>query len=139
VISGNVVSNAAGGGHAIYTDGGSQYVTMTGNAVYGNSHCDVYWRVKYWPPKPLFARRRGQNRFFAPRRRPRGGPHPCLGPLDRAAGLARALCVLRAFRRSLPHKWTPPLRWTDTSLRQPSLFSPILDDLDEEAALLLVH
>ncbi|HYZ57450.1 MAG TPA: discoidin domain-containing protein [Streptosporangiaceae bacterium] len=37
VISGNVVRYAAGGGHAIYTDGGSQYVTMTDNAAYGNN------------------------------------------------------------------------------------------------------
>jgi len=36
-ISGNVVHDAAGSvGHAIYTDGGSEYITMTGNAVYGN-------------------------------------------------------------------------------------------------------
>jgi hypothetical protein len=36
-ISGNVVRNGAGAvGHAIYTDGGSQYITMTGNAMYGN-------------------------------------------------------------------------------------------------------
>jgi len=37
LISGNVVRGAGGGGHAIYTDGGSQYVTMTGNAMYGNN------------------------------------------------------------------------------------------------------
>ncbi|MEY9962566.1 hypothetical protein ABIA33_000592 [Streptacidiphilus sp. MAP12-16] len=37
VISGNVIRGAGGGGHAIYTDGGSQYVTMTGNAAYGNN------------------------------------------------------------------------------------------------------
>jgi Right handed beta helix region/F5/8 type C domain len=36
-ISGNVVRQAAGGGHAIYTDGGSEYITMTGNAMYGNN------------------------------------------------------------------------------------------------------
>lgn len=38
VISGNVVrnGNSADGGHAIYTDGGSQYVTMTGNAMFSN-------------------------------------------------------------------------------------------------------
>jgi hypothetical protein len=37
-ISGNVVrnGNSAGGGHAIYTDGGSQYITMTGNAMFAN-------------------------------------------------------------------------------------------------------
>ncbi|MEZ0112072.1 hypothetical protein ABH920_006091 [Catenulispora sp. EB89] len=36
-ISGNVVRYGAGAvGHAIYTDGGSQYITMTGNAIYGN-------------------------------------------------------------------------------------------------------
>jgi hypothetical protein len=37
LISGNVVRGAGGGGHGIYTDGGSQYVTMTGNAAYGNN------------------------------------------------------------------------------------------------------
>jgi hypothetical protein len=37
LISGNVIRGAGGGGHAIYTDGGSQYVTMTGNAAYGNN------------------------------------------------------------------------------------------------------
>jgi len=37
LISGNVIRGAVGGGHAIYTDGGSQYVTMTGNAAYGNN------------------------------------------------------------------------------------------------------
>ncbi len=37
-ISGNVVRNAAGSvGHAIYTDGGSEYITMTGNAMYSNN------------------------------------------------------------------------------------------------------
>jgi hypothetical protein len=38
LISGNVVRNgdSAGGGHAIYTDGGSQDVTMTGNAMFSN-------------------------------------------------------------------------------------------------------
>ncbi|HWG26220.1 discoidin domain-containing protein [Actinospica sp.] len=37
-ISGNVVRYAAGAvGHAIYTDGGSEYITMTGNAMYGNN------------------------------------------------------------------------------------------------------
>jgi len=37
-ISGNVVHDAAGSvGHAIYTDGGSEYITMTGNAMYGNN------------------------------------------------------------------------------------------------------
>ena len=38
LISGNVVRNgdSAGGGHAIYTDGGSQFITMTGNAMFGN-------------------------------------------------------------------------------------------------------
>ncbi|WP_093787970.1 discoidin domain-containing protein [Actinacidiphila guanduensis] len=36
LISGNVVHDGVGGGHAIYTDGGSQYITMTGNAMYGN-------------------------------------------------------------------------------------------------------
>jgi len=37
-ISGNVVRNgtSTGGGHAIYTDGGSQYITMTGNAMFTN-------------------------------------------------------------------------------------------------------
>lgn len=39
-ISGNVIRGAGGGGHAIYTDGGSQYVTMTGNAMYGNNTPD---------------------------------------------------------------------------------------------------
>ena len=34
LISGNVVRNLSGSGNGIYTDGGSQYVTMTGNAVY---------------------------------------------------------------------------------------------------------
>jgi len=35
LISGNVIRNSdsAGGGHAIYTDGGSQFITMTGNAM----------------------------------------------------------------------------------------------------------
>ena len=38
VISGNVVRNtdSADGGHAIYTDGGSEYITMTDNAMYAN-------------------------------------------------------------------------------------------------------
>ena len=38
LISGNVVrnDNEAGGGHAIYTDGGSANVTMTGNAMFAN-------------------------------------------------------------------------------------------------------
>jgi F5/8 type C domain/Right handed beta helix region len=37
-ISGNVVRNAAGSvGHAIYTDGGSEYITMTGNTMYSNN------------------------------------------------------------------------------------------------------
>jgi hypothetical protein len=36
LISGNVVRYDAGYGNGIYTDGGSQYVTETGNAVYGN-------------------------------------------------------------------------------------------------------
>ena len=38
LISGNVVrnGNSAGGGHAIYTDGGSQFVTMTGNAMFAD-------------------------------------------------------------------------------------------------------
>jgi hypothetical protein len=38
-ISGNVVrdGNSAGGGHAIYTDGGSQFITMTGNAMFANN------------------------------------------------------------------------------------------------------
>lgn len=38
LISGNVVrnGNSADGGHAIYTDGGSQYITMTGNAMFDN-------------------------------------------------------------------------------------------------------
>lgn len=37
-ISDNVVRNGnpAGGGHAIYTDGGSQFITMTGNAMFAN-------------------------------------------------------------------------------------------------------
>ncbi|GII59776.1 hypothetical protein Pth03_81650 [Planotetraspora thailandica] len=35
-IKGNVIRGAIGGGHAIYTDGGSQYVTVSGNAMYGN-------------------------------------------------------------------------------------------------------
>ncbi|MFC4245193.1 discoidin domain-containing protein [Gryllotalpicola reticulitermitis] len=37
-ISGNVVrnGNSADGGHAIYTDGGSEYITMTGNAMFDN-------------------------------------------------------------------------------------------------------
>jgi hypothetical protein len=37
-ISGNVVrnGNSAGGGHAIYTDGGSQFITMTGNAMFAD-------------------------------------------------------------------------------------------------------
>jgi F5/8 type C domain/Right handed beta helix region len=39
-ISGNVIRGAGGGGHAIYTDGGSQFVTMTGNALYGNNTPD---------------------------------------------------------------------------------------------------
>jgi hypothetical protein len=37
LISGNVVRGSGGGGFAIYTDGGSQYVTMTGNAAYSNN------------------------------------------------------------------------------------------------------
>ncbi|MFC1437176.1 discoidin domain-containing protein [Streptacidiphilus sp. N1-10] len=39
LISGNVVRNtdSANGGHAIYTDGGSEYITMTGNAMYANN------------------------------------------------------------------------------------------------------
>ncbi|WP_329454206.1 discoidin domain-containing protein [Streptomyces sp. NBC_01497] len=38
LVSGNVVrdGNSAGGGHAIYTDGGSQNVTLKGNAMFGN-------------------------------------------------------------------------------------------------------
>ncbi|GHJ41488.1 discoidin domain-containing protein [Streptomyces sp. TS71-3] len=36
LISGNVVRNGVQGGHAIYTDGGSTNVTMTGNAIFGN-------------------------------------------------------------------------------------------------------
>lgn len=37
-LAGNVVRNgtSTGGGHAIYTDGGSQYITMTGNAMFTN-------------------------------------------------------------------------------------------------------
>ena len=39
LISGNVVrnTNSADGGHAIYTDGGSEYITMTGNAMFANN------------------------------------------------------------------------------------------------------
>jgi len=39
LISGNVVRNtdSANGGHAIYTDGGSEYITMTDNAMFANS------------------------------------------------------------------------------------------------------
>ncbi|MDB5125760.1 MAG: Fibronectin type domain protein, partial [Mucilaginibacter sp.] len=39
LISGNVVrnTNSANGGHAIYTDGGSEYITMTGNAMFANN------------------------------------------------------------------------------------------------------
>jgi hypothetical protein len=37
LISGNVVRNLTGSGNGIYTDGGSQHVTMTGNAVYGTN------------------------------------------------------------------------------------------------------
>ena len=36
LISGNVVRNGAGFGHSIYTDGGSHYITETGNAEFGN-------------------------------------------------------------------------------------------------------
>jgi hypothetical protein len=37
LISGNVVREADGSiGHAIYTDGGSEYITMTDNAIYDN-------------------------------------------------------------------------------------------------------
>jgi hypothetical protein len=36
LISGNVVRYDANYGNGIYTDGGSQYITETGNAVYGN-------------------------------------------------------------------------------------------------------
>jgi len=36
LISGNVIHDGVGGGHAIYSDGGSQFVTETGNAVFGN-------------------------------------------------------------------------------------------------------
>ena len=38
-ISGNVIRDSASGNvnFALYTDGGSQYITMTGNAIYGNS------------------------------------------------------------------------------------------------------
>ena len=38
LISGNVVrnGNSAGGGHSIYTDGGSQFITMTGNAMFAD-------------------------------------------------------------------------------------------------------
>ncbi|MGY5060507.1 discoidin domain-containing protein [Streptomyces sp. 900105755] len=43
VISGNVIHDegAGGGGFAIYTDGGSQYVTMTGNAAYNNNNSSM--------------------------------------------------------------------------------------------------
>jgi hypothetical protein len=41
VISGNVVRGAGGGGFAIYTDGGSQYVTMTGNAAYNANNASM--------------------------------------------------------------------------------------------------
>lgn len=41
VISGNVVRGAGGGGFAIYTDGGSQYVTMTGNAAYNANNSSM--------------------------------------------------------------------------------------------------
>ncbi|HXA59525.1 MAG TPA: right-handed parallel beta-helix repeat-containing protein, partial [Streptosporangiaceae bacterium] len=51
VISGNVVRGAGGGGQAIYTDGGSQYVTMTGNAVYGNDTPSM-GGCKEAPPTP---------------------------------------------------------------------------------------
>jgi F5/8 type C domain/Right handed beta helix region len=39
LISGNVVRNtdSADGGHAIYTDGGSENITMTGNAMFANN------------------------------------------------------------------------------------------------------
>lgn len=37
LISGNVVRYDAGYGNGIYTDGGSQYITETNNAVYGNN------------------------------------------------------------------------------------------------------
>ncbi|MEU3980432.1 discoidin domain-containing protein [Streptomyces sp. NPDC026672] len=37
LIKGNVVRNGGQGGHAVYTDGGSEYVTMTGNAMFGNA------------------------------------------------------------------------------------------------------
>ncbi len=36
-IDANVIYGAGGGGHAIYTDGGSEYVTITNNVVYGNN------------------------------------------------------------------------------------------------------
>ncbi|HEX4224383.1 MAG TPA: discoidin domain-containing protein [Pseudonocardiaceae bacterium] len=35
LINGNVVRNLSGSGNGIYTDGGSEYVTMTDNAVFG--------------------------------------------------------------------------------------------------------
>ena len=34
LISGNVIRNGVGFGNSIYTDGGSQYITMTGNAMF---------------------------------------------------------------------------------------------------------
>jgi F5/8 type C domain/Right handed beta helix region len=37
LIEGNVVRDAPGSGQAIYTDGGSQYVTETDNAAFGNN------------------------------------------------------------------------------------------------------
>jgi hypothetical protein len=37
LIEGNVVEDAPGSGQAIYTDGGSEYVTMTDNAAFGNN------------------------------------------------------------------------------------------------------
>ncbi len=40
-ISGNVVRGGGGGGMAIYTDGGSQYVTVSGNAMYANPTVSV--------------------------------------------------------------------------------------------------
>jgi F5/8 type C domain/Right handed beta helix region len=41
LISGNVVRYDANYGNGIYTDGGSQYVTETGNAVYGNDTASI--------------------------------------------------------------------------------------------------
>jgi hypothetical protein len=45
LISGNVVRNGNGNGNSIYTDGGSEYITMTGNAMFDSRH-PVHGRMR---------------------------------------------------------------------------------------------